>query len=255
MPQFAANLSMMYPDMDFLDRFEAAAKDGFKAVEYLFPYAYRPQELAARLKGNGLQQVLFNMPPGGIDDVSTLSAWEKGDRGTACSPGSEAEYRAGVQRAMQYAQVLACPRIHSMAGILPAGVSREAAHATFNPGAKLRASVRYLFPIHRPFNVRDSRGNHFVPLNPWRGRGGEVDVGGRQGNGGKAQELLVSSSNSIASASAWSNEEFRRRVTFFVFLIGNSAERTQKQGAADCGHQDHQRITWLFTVRSHGQGY
>ena len=63
MPQFAANLSMMYPDMDFLDRFEAAAKDGFKAVEYLFPYAYAAEELAARLKNNGLQQVLFNMPP------------------------------------------------------------------------------------------------------------------------------------------------------------------------------------------------
>ena len=93
MPQFAANLSMMYPDMDFLDRFEAAAKDGFKAVEYLFPYAYAAEELAARLKGNGLQQVLFNMPPGGIDDASTLSAWEKGDRGTACSPGREAEYK------------------------------------------------------------------------------------------------------------------------------------------------------------------
>ena len=121
---------MMYPDMDFLDRFEAAAKDGFKAVEYLFPYAYSPQELAARLRGNGLQQVLFNMPPGGIDDASTLSAWEKGDRGTACSPGREAEYKAGVHRAMQYAEVLACPRIHSMAGVLPAGVSREDAQAT-----------------------------------------------------------------------------------------------------------------------------
>ncbi len=121
---------MMYPDMDFLDRFEAAAKDGFKAVEYLFPYAYSPQELAARLKGNGLQQVLFNMPPGGIDDASTLSAWEKGDRGTACSPGREAEYKAGVQRAMRYAEALACPRIHSMAGVIPAGVSREQAQAT-----------------------------------------------------------------------------------------------------------------------------
>ena len=130
MPQFAANLSMMYPDMDFLDRFEAAAKDGFKAVEYLFPYAYSPQELAARLKSNGLQQVLFNMPPGGTDDASTLSAWEKGDRGTACSPGREAEYKAGVQRAMRYAEALGCPRIHSMAGVLPAGVSRDQAQAT-----------------------------------------------------------------------------------------------------------------------------
>lgn len=121
---------MMYPDMDFLDRFEAAAKDGFKAVEYLFPYAYSPQELAARLKSNGLQQVLFNMPPGGTDDASTLSAWGKGDRGTACSPGREAEYKAGVQRAMRYAEALGCPRIHSMAGVLPAGVSRDQAQAT-----------------------------------------------------------------------------------------------------------------------------
>jgi len=130
MPQFAANLSMMYPDMDFLDRFEAAAQDGFKAVEYLFPYAYAAEELAARLKANNLQQVLFNMPPGGTDDASTLSAWEKGDRGTACSPGREAEYKAGVKRAMRYAEVLGCPRIHSMAGVLPAGVSREQAQAT-----------------------------------------------------------------------------------------------------------------------------
>ena len=129
MPQFAANLSMMYPDMDFLDRFEAAAKDGFKAVEYLFPYAYAAEELAARLKGNGLQQVLFNMPPGGIDDASTLGAWEKGDRGTACLPGRETEYKAGVNRAMRYAEILNCPRIHSMAGLLPAGVSRDQAQA------------------------------------------------------------------------------------------------------------------------------
>ncbi len=129
MPQFAANLSMMYPDMDFLDRFEAAAKDGFKAVEYLFPYAYAAEELAARLKGNGLQQVLFNMPPGGIDDASTLDAWEKGDRGTACLPGRETEYKAGVNRAMRYAEILDCPRIHAMAGVLPAGVSRDQAQA------------------------------------------------------------------------------------------------------------------------------
>ncbi len=67
MPRFAANLSMMYPDLPFLDRFEAAAQDGFKAVEYLFPYAFPAQELAARLKANGLQQVLFNTPPGGTD--------------------------------------------------------------------------------------------------------------------------------------------------------------------------------------------
>jgi hydroxypyruvate isomerase len=130
MPQFAANLSMMYPDMDFLDRFEAAAKDGFKAVEYLFPYAYAAEELAARLKGNGLQQVLFNMPPGGIDPASISQAWEQGVRGTACLPGREAEYQAGVKLAMHYAEVLNCPRIHSMAGLLPSGVTRSQAQDT-----------------------------------------------------------------------------------------------------------------------------
>jgi hydroxypyruvate isomerase len=130
MPQFAANLSMMYPDMDFLDRFEAAAKDGFQAVEYLFPYAYAAEELAARLKGNGLQQVLFNMPPGGIDPASISQAWEQGVRGTACIPGREAEYQAGVKLAMHYAEVLNCPRIHSMAGLLPSGVTRAQAQDT-----------------------------------------------------------------------------------------------------------------------------
>jgi hydroxypyruvate isomerase len=75
MPRFAANLTMMYPELPFLDRFEAAAKDGFKAVEYLFPYAFPKAELAARLRANGLQQVLFNAPPGGTDAVSIAPAW------------------------------------------------------------------------------------------------------------------------------------------------------------------------------------
>ena len=84
MPRFAANLSMLYNDVDFLDRFAAAASDGFKAVEYLFPYAYPAQELAARLQANDLQQVLFNAPPGN---------WDAGERGLACLPGREAEFR------------------------------------------------------------------------------------------------------------------------------------------------------------------
>ena len=96
MPKFAANLSMMYPELPFLDRFEAAAKDGFKAVEYLFPYAYAPKELASRLKINGLQQVLFNLPPGGVDANSIDAAWNAGTRGIACIPGREAELLAGA---------------------------------------------------------------------------------------------------------------------------------------------------------------
>ena len=126
MPKFAANLSMMYPDLPFLDRFEAAAGDGFHAVEFLFPYAFSKQDLAARLKGNGLQQVLFNAPPGGTDAASIAQAWDKaGDKGTASVPGREAEFRAGVQLALDYADALDCPRIHLMAGLVAAGQERE----------------------------------------------------------------------------------------------------------------------------------
>ena len=121
MPRFAANLSMMYPELPFLDRFEAAAKDGFKAVEYLFPYAFPKEELAARLKACGLQQVLFNAPPGGTDAASIDRAWAGGDKGISCIPGREAEFRAGVALALDYAQALDCPRIHLMAGLVPAG--------------------------------------------------------------------------------------------------------------------------------------
>jgi hydroxypyruvate isomerase len=116
MPRFAANLSMLYPELEFLDRFEAAAKDGFQAVEYLFPYAYPVRELAARLKANGLQQVLFNMPPG---------HWDAGERGLASLPGRQAEFRAGVHQALEYAAALDCPRLHAMAGLMPEGARRE----------------------------------------------------------------------------------------------------------------------------------
>jgi 2-dehydrotetronate isomerase len=119
MPKFAANLTMMYPELPFLDRFEAAAKDGFKAVEYLFPYAFEAKELAARLKNNGLQQVLFNLPPGGVDAASINAAWNAGTRGIACIAGREAELAAGVSLALRYAEALNCPRLHMMAGLLP----------------------------------------------------------------------------------------------------------------------------------------
>ena len=90
MPRFAANLSMLYNEHDFLDRFAAAAADGFKAVEFLFPYAFETTELARRLADNGLQQVLFNGPPGD---------WDAGERGMACLPGREAEFRDGITSA------------------------------------------------------------------------------------------------------------------------------------------------------------
>ncbi|WP_396431086.1 2-oxo-tetronate isomerase [Limnohabitans sp.] len=127
MPRFAANLSMMYPDLPFLARFEAAAKDGFKAVEYLFPYAFAADELSARLRGNGLQQVLFNTPSGGLDSASFTQAWETGSRGTACVPGREAEFRIGFEQALIYAEALNCPRIHAMVGLRADGASPDAA--------------------------------------------------------------------------------------------------------------------------------
>ncbi|HEY1102414.1 MAG TPA: 2-oxo-tetronate isomerase [Burkholderiaceae bacterium] len=126
MPRFAANLSLMYTEQPFLDRFEAAALDGFRAVEFLFPYEWPAAELQARLQHWGLQQVLFNAPPGGADYAAMQTAWASGERGTAALPGREAEFRTGMAYALHYAQQLGCPQVHVMAGILPAGMEREA---------------------------------------------------------------------------------------------------------------------------------
>jgi hydroxypyruvate isomerase len=149
MPKFAANLSMLYPELDFLDRFEAAAHDGFKAVEYLFPYAFASRDIAARLKANGLQQVLFNAPPGD---------WDGGERGLACLPGREAEFRAGIGQALDYAAALDCPRIHVMAGLLPAGSERETLHPTYIDNlrhAALEAAKQGVEVLIEPINTRD----------------------------------------------------------------------------------------------------
>ena len=161
MPRFAANLSMMYPDLPFLDRFEAAAKDGFTAVEYLFPYAFAKEELVERLQANNLQQVLFNAPPGGTDAASIDRAWNGGDKGITCIPGREDEFRAGVALALDYAQALGCPRIHLMAGLLPAGVSREAAQRTYVANLRWAAAeaARYGRDVLiEPINTRDIPG-------------------------------------------------------------------------------------------------
>jgi hydroxypyruvate isomerase len=121
MPHFAANLSMLFTELPFLDRFEAAKAAGFTAVEYLFPYDHDKQHLAALLRKHGLRQVLHNLPAGD---------WAAGERGIACQPARVAEFRQGVQRAIDYATALDCPRLNCLAGKLPAGVSREEAHAT-----------------------------------------------------------------------------------------------------------------------------
>ena len=129
MPQFAANLSLMYTELPFLERFAAAARDGFRAVEYLFPYAHAPAQLAQQLRAHGLQQVLFNAPPGGTTRDAMATAWDAGARGTLCLAGQDAAFRAGLQQALEYASVLQCPRVHVMGGLLPAGQSHAGVQA------------------------------------------------------------------------------------------------------------------------------
>ena len=152
MPRFAANLSMLYTEHDFLDRFAAAAADGFTAVEYLFPYAHPAAVLAQRLADHGLQQVLFNAPPGD---------WDAGERGLACLPGREAEFRDCLQRALAYAAALASPRVHVMAGLAPAGADRAALRATYVANlawAAPLAAAQGVDLLIEPINTRDIPG-------------------------------------------------------------------------------------------------
>ena len=113
MPRFAANLTMLFNEVPFLERFELAARSGFEAVEFLFPYAWSPAEIAQRLDANGLQLVLHNLPAGN---------WDAGERGIACHPDRVSEFRAGVGRAIEYARALGVPRLNCLAGKRPAGV-------------------------------------------------------------------------------------------------------------------------------------
>jgi hydroxypyruvate isomerase len=130
MPQFAANLTMLFTELPFMQRFEAAAKAGFEAVEYLFPYPFEKKELAAALRANGLQQVLHNLPAGD---------WDKGERGIACHPDRTGEFREGIAMAIDYATALGCPQLNCLVGKVPAGVSAEAAHKTVVENLRLAA--------------------------------------------------------------------------------------------------------------------
>lgn len=152
MPRFAANLSMLYPQHDFLARFAAAAADGFEAVEYSFPYDFSPQELKQQLSDNGLVQALFNAPPGN---------WVAGERGTASLPGRESEFRIGLERALDYASVLGNDRIHVMAGLLPSEALRERHQAVYleNLGyAAEQAAKAGITVLIEPINTRDMPG-------------------------------------------------------------------------------------------------
>jgi hydroxypyruvate isomerase len=113
MPRFAANLSMLFTEQPFLDRFALAARAGFQAVEFLFPYGFAVEEIRDRLQANQLQLVLHNLPAGD---------WDAGERGIACLPDRVGEFRAGVARAVEYATALGVPQLNCLAGKAPAGV-------------------------------------------------------------------------------------------------------------------------------------
>lgn len=152
MPRFAANLSMMFNELPFLDRFDAAGRAGFEAVEFLFPYEHPAAEIRRRLDANGLTQALFNMPPGD---------WARGERGLAALPGRQAEFRAGVQRALEYANALDCRLVHCMAGLVPAGVSLVTAGAVYAANlawAAEQAAQAGLRIAIEPINHRDMPG-------------------------------------------------------------------------------------------------
>ena len=152
MPRFAANISLLYNEHAFLDRFAAAARDGFQAVECLFPYAFDARDLAQRLQDNGLQQVLINAPPGN---------WDAGERGIACLPGRETEFRDGFARALNYASALDCPRIHVLAGLAAAGADRAALQDTYETNlawATEQAARDGRDVLVEPINTRDFPG-------------------------------------------------------------------------------------------------
>ncbi|WP_248802788.1 2-oxo-tetronate isomerase [Pseudomonas sp. MWU13-2100] len=152
MPRFAANLSMLYPQYGFLERFAAASADGFEAVEYLFPYDYSAQELKQRLSDNGLVQALFNAPPGD---------WAAGERGTVSLPGREREFRGGFDRALEYAAVLGNSRIHVMAGLLPSESDRARHHGIYLENlayATTEAAKVGVTVLLEPINTRDMPG-------------------------------------------------------------------------------------------------
>lgn len=152
MPRFAANLSFLYGELDFLDRFAAAAADGFGGVEFLFPYEHPAAAIAGRLQAAGLEQVLFNLPPG---------AWAAGERGLAALPGREAEFAAALDLALEYARVLGCPRLHALAGIVAPAADRARMHATYVANLRLaarRAAEHGITVLIEPINAHDMPG-------------------------------------------------------------------------------------------------
>ena len=157
MPQFAANLSMMFTEVPFLQRFEAAARAGFRAVEFLFPYDFSAQEIARLLAEHRLQNVLFNLPPGD---------WAGGERGIAALPGRQEQFRQGVAVALEYAVALGTPNLHAMAGLILAGADRATCRAVYIDNLRYAAAACAQHGktlLIEPINGRDMPG-YFLQL-------------------------------------------------------------------------------------------
>ncbi|WP_336941105.1 2-oxo-tetronate isomerase [Vibrio cholerae] len=155
MAKFAANLTMLFNEVSFLERFEQAHRAGFKAIEFLFPYAFEPQLLAAKLEQYGFEQALFNMPPGD---------WDAGEKGFAALPGREQEFKQSVATALMYAKALSCKKVHAMSGIIKPAYSMQQHIDTFIANIRYAADT---FAVHgidvliEPLNTRDVP-NYFV---------------------------------------------------------------------------------------------
>ena len=150
MPQFAANLTMLFNEVPFLERFEKANKAGFKAVEFLFPYPFAATEIKQKLDQNQLKLVLHNLPSGD---------WDAGERGIACLPDRQAEFREGVSKAIEYAKALGVNQLNCLAGKAPAGADQKTLHSTFVENLRYaaqelkKANIRLLIEPINTFDI------------------------------------------------------------------------------------------------------
>lgn len=152
MPKFAANLTMLFNEVPFLERFQAAAAAGFRGVEFLFPYDHSPDQVADRAREAGVEVVLFNLGPGD---------WDAGDRGVAAIPGREDEFEANLDRALDYARALGCRRLHAMSGIPPDDADPAACRASLVRNIRLaadRLAGHDITLLLEPINQRDIPG-------------------------------------------------------------------------------------------------
>jgi hydroxypyruvate isomerase len=171
MPRLAANISLLFPEIPFMDRFAAAAAAGFRAVEYQFPYAFgSAAEIAARARAAGLEVVLHNLPAGDAD---------KGERGLACLPRREREFREGVEQAIEYARAAGCPRLNALAGIAPADAAPELVFETFVENlryAAARLAEAGLTLLAEPINTRSIPGFYLTTTRQWLELADAVDA-------------------------------------------------------------------------------